>query len=621
MKKYKYLILSGLILLAHLSFAQCGTDERAYLTHQNVLKEGQTMAEYLEEQKGFEFGDSYNPRNKKMVRTIPVVFHIVHKYGSENITKEQIEDQIRVLNEDFQRLNADTVDTSPEFKSRAANFNIEFKLARIAPDGSCTEGITRHYNDLTVEPAGYDDVKSVVMWDYRKYLNIWVVSKILNNNPNTTLLGYAVFPGDNNAATRDGIVMRSDRVGTIGTGLQSSKGRVLTHEIGHWLGLYHPFQGHWNGSNYTDGCSGPNDYVSDTPPVEEATDGCPKNNNTCNSDNPDEKDMVENYMDYANGICQNAFTNGQLARANGFLNDPNTRGRNISASTIAATGVNTNPSCGPIADFYHTSKSTFVCAGTVINFKDYSYNGEIENRTWTFEGGNPSVSTFESPSVIYNTPGVYKVELEVSNSQGSDKLVRTKFITVYPDSSIIKASYGEDFASPSSIENWQLEVDHLGGWKRNTFRGYSDKQCLEATNNNRTPAGSRYKLTLPPVDVSNHGTPIYLSFRHAYARRSANTSDILLISVSENCGENWRTLKGLNYINGLETGTVSPNWGPYVPGHWGFTELDLTDYSESANLIIRFEIVSQSGNSIFLDDINIGRFPLSISSYEKRHGP
>ncbi|NNJ56341.1 MAG: T9SS type A sorting domain-containing protein [Bacteroidia bacterium] len=616
MNKYKYLTLSLLLVLTNFAFAQCGTDERARLTHLDVLQDGQTMADYLEANRGFEFEESYDVRGKKAIRTIPVVFHVVHQYGDENISKEQIEDQLRVLNEDFQRLNADTVNTQPQFKARAANFNIEFKLARVAPDGSCTEGITRHQSDLTIEPDGYDWVKSVVMWDYKKYLNIWVVKQILNDNPSSTLLGYAVFPGDRNASTRDGIVMRSDRVGTIGTAVQSGAGRTLTHEIGHWLGLYHPFQGSWNGSYVTTGCYGNGDRVSDTPPVEESTRNCPTGANTCNTDSPDEVDMVENYMDYSTGTCQNAFTNGQLARANGYLNDLNTRGRNIAASNVSATGVNTNPSCGPIADFWHSSKSTYVCVGAEIDFEDHSYNGAIDDRTWTFEGGTPSVSTYENPTVTYNTPGVYKVELEVSNSDGTDNLVRTKFITVYPDSSAIKASFGEDFAASTSVDGWQLGVDHTWGWRRNTLRGYSGKECLEALNDDETPPGSRYALTLPPVDVSNHGEPIYFSFRHAYARRNTSSSDILLISASENCGDNWRTLKGLNYINGLETGTVAPGWKPYVASHWGYTELDLSAYSNSPNLILRMEVVSQSGNSVFIDDINIGRFPLKVSTYE-----
>ena len=100
-----------------------------------------------------------------------MVFHVIHAYGDENISKAQIEDQLRVVNEDFQRQNADASQTRDVFKSRAANFNIEFKLARIAPDGSFTEGITRTYDPINMiedyedrdnEAKSVADRKSVV---------------------------------------------------------------------------------------------------------------------------------------------------------------------------------------------------------------------------------------------------------------------------------------------------------------------------------------------------------------------------------------------------------------------------------------------------------------------------
>ena len=114
--------------------AQCGTDEYNHNLVKDKLSEGQNYAEYLESIYDIKYDESVDLKTKKATRTIPVVFHVIHAYGDENISKAQIEDQLRVVNEDFQRQNADASNTRDFFKSRAANFNIEFKLARIAPD-------------------------------------------------------------------------------------------------------------------------------------------------------------------------------------------------------------------------------------------------------------------------------------------------------------------------------------------------------------------------------------------------------------------------------------------------------------------------------------------------------
>ncbi|PCJ66293.1 MAG: hypothetical protein COA58_05830 [Bacteroidetes bacterium] len=611
MKKILHILLGLSFTLA--ATAQCGTDEYNRRLVQDKVQPGENYVDYLERTRGFEFDENYNAKTKKAIRTIPVVFHIVHAYGEENISKAQIEDQMRIINEDFQRLNADTSSTRAYFKSRAANFELEFKLARIAPDGSCTEGITRTYDPINTfeNYSDFDEeVKTAVKpWDRSKYLNIWIVSEILSTGEGT-ILGYAQFPGQ--GSSTDGVVEIHDRIGTIGTANAGDKGRTLTHEIGHWLGLYHPFQG---------GCTSNNnwtDRVSDTPPVKESSFGCTasQNPNTCSNDFPNEIDNVENFMDYANGSCMNMFTNGQKSRVNGYLGSTSGRGTNVSAATLAATGVNTNPSCGPIADFWYDSDKTTICAGGTIDFKDLSYDGVITSRTWTFSGGTPSVSTFEDPTVTYNTPGVYKVELEVSNNEGSDKMERDFFITVLPTTAVLQSPYGQDFESNNSINGWDLQTDYFGnGWDRNTSIGYSGNESLEMVIDAQTPGSTRYSVLLPPVDLTTYAGSVSIHYKYAYARRVSTASEILLVLISENCGETWRTLKAYNGDK-LTTGPTSPGWTPSSVSDWARNEIDVTPYNDNTNLFIRFDVISQSGNSVFLDDINIGDFALSVPSYE-----
>ena len=609
MNKLIYTIISTLI--STFVIAQCGTDEYNYRLAKDKLSEGLTYVDYLEQTyslNGVKYDESLNIKSKKASRVIPVVFHVIHAYGDENISKTQIEDQMRVINEDFQRKNADTSNTRDFFKSRAANFDIEFKLARIAPDGSYTEGITRTYDPINMI-EDYEDrdneAKSVALaWDRNRYLNIWVVKEIKSSGTGT-ILGYAQFPGQR--ASTDGIVMIHDRVGTIGTASSSSsgKGRTLTHEIGHWLGLYHPFQG---------GCFGGGDRVDDTPPVLEASYGCTsgQNPNTCDSDFPNEIDMVENYMDYANGSCMNAFTNGQLARVNGFLASNSYRARNIAASNITATGVNTNPVSIPKADFwYDNPDKKVICAGQSMKFKDFSYNGDITQRTWKFEGGTPATSSAVNPEIVYNTPGVYKVELDVANSAGGTTASRILFVTVLPNVAESKAPFGQDFESSTSVSGWQFEKDLSGnGWSKSSSTGYSGSNSIQAYVDENTPQSLRMKAISEAVDVSEYEVPLSLHFKYAYARRVSSASEILLVLGSIDCGQSWATLKAYNSAN-LVTGPVSPNWVPQSKSDWGRASISLSKYKDATNLFLRFDVISQQGNSVFIDDINIGEFALS----------
>ncbi len=584
--------------------AQCGTD--AYNQELINKETGRTdinYIDYLEAERDFEFETRVDKKTKKSIRTVPVVFHIIHGYGEENISKAQIEDQIRIINEDFQRLNADASSTRAIFQSRAASFDLEFKLARIAPNGSCTEGITRTYDPVNMydnRESGIEEAKSAVApWDRNKYLNIWIVKEILSSGTGT-ILGYAQFPG--RLASTDGIVMIHNRVGTIGTARFSDKGRTLTHEIGHWLGLYHPFQG---------GCFGFGDGVEDTPPVAEPSYGCTagQNPNTCTNDT--EIDMVENYMDYANGGCMNAFTDGQRARAEGYLASLSSRGSTITAANLVATGVNTNPSCAPIADFWHTSDKLTICEGQSINFQDLSYNGTITSRTWTFEGGLPSTSGVESPTVTYNKAGIYKVELEVRNSQGTDKITRPLFISVTPAVAANKAPAGQNFENAAAVNLWQLETDNNDGWFLNTTLGFSGNRCLEARTSEQTPVGLRLSAISDPIDVSEYQGNLNLHFKYAYARRVAGSSERLLVLGSNDCGISWNILAV--YLNAtLETSAVAPNWKPATLSDWGRAEIDISRYAGSSNLYLRFDALSQAGNSIYLDDVNVGSFALNV---------
>ena len=191
--------------------------------------------------------------NKAAVYTIPIVFHIIHEYGSENITDAQVYDQLEILNNDFNKLNADTSLVIDAFKPLIADVQIQFKLPAYDYKGDCTNGIEHIYSH---ETNSGDDFSKLHQWDRNKYLNIWVVNSMRDG-----VAGYAYYPSDIGTDNyfADGIIILNDYIGSIGTSNPYSS-RALTHEIGHYLGLAHT----WGSTNDPEvGCG--DDGVGDTP--------------------------------------------------------------------------------------------------------------------------------------------------------------------------------------------------------------------------------------------------------------------------------------------------------------------------------------------------------------------
>lgn len=252
--------------------------------------------------------------------TLPVVFHVIYYEGDsakQNVPDSVLISQLEVLNEDYRRMNADTINTRDIFKPMAADIGIEFVLATVDPDGNPTNGITRTktttdgFNPLT----GFDKMKAsatggVDPWPADKYFNIWICDMSFFGQ--VFVLGYAQFPGDN--PLTDGVVFQYQHVGrnnNLATA-PANKGRTASHEVGHWLGLRHI----WG-----DGPCDSTDYVYDTPSAaDKSQSDCNKNKNTCTDFPYDYPDMVENYMDYSADACMNTFTKGQAQRMWSMIN-------------------------------------------------------------------------------------------------------------------------------------------------------------------------------------------------------------------------------------------------------------------------------------------------------------
>ncbi len=535
-------------------------------------------------------------------RIIPTVFHVIHQGGNENISYEQIEDQIRILNEDYRRLNADAANTRAEFLAVAADASVEFRLAKLDPQGNCTDGVVRLESPLTFNASDESGVKGLSYWPSNRYLNVWVVATIDNEGQAGTVLGYAQFPGFGSAQT-DGVVVRANYVGDIGTASgNGNAGRVLTHEAGHWLGLFHTFQGGCNGGfPFGEG-------VDDTPPTAEANFGCPLSRNSCSNDNPDLLDMVENYMDYSNGSCQNIFTLGQKDKMDAVLDG--SRSQIHSESNLSFTGVdNLNEvPCQPYAHFY--ADETIVCAGNDIEFTDDSYNGEVTTYDWQFPNATPNSSSNPNPTVSYSTPGLYSVTLNVSNAIGNDSYTRTDYVRVLPSTAQTTSWIGfEGFEE--TVEDYLIFSDNVGNTWEESSASFTGNTGIMINNYSGNPMDSEDEFMLPSVDLTQMNDPkIY--FRLSYKQRTGQ-NDNLRVYVSRNCGETWSMRYNSSGSNlATVTGTTGSSFTPSSSSDWELIEVNLNQFANDDHVMVKFRNKSDEGNNIYIDDIQISG-PLGIA--------
>lgn len=617
----RYLVVFATLFAVSAAFAQhqhepCITDHITTDYLKNNPAAQQLKEQFYTQYEQYLQNPANTSRKSGTKRIIPVVFHVIHMYGDENISKAQIEDQIRVLNEDFSYMNADKSNIRSQFLDDAADAQIEFRLATVDPSGNCTDGITRTYSTLTVETR--DEIKSLIRWDNRKYLNIWVVKSIRSQNGDQgTTLGFAYLPWSlPNTNNVDGIVIRADYVGTVGTSSPAKAGRTLTHEVGHYLGLLHPFE-NGCGSN----CSSSGDRVCDTPPVASPSFGCNKTANTCSNDSPNEVDQIENFMDYADGNCQNMFTWGQKTIMDLVLSNANYRQTLVSSANLIATGTDVikTPLCKPVADF--NSVARVVCAGNSIILNDVSWGGKAASRTWTITGGTPSSSGDSAVSVTFNNAGNYNVTLQVTNSAGQSSITRQNIVVVMPATATTKAPTIEGFeAATFPPTGWTNSSNVTAKWERTAVGSATGSASTRVLINSSTATDNVYTLTLPAVDL-NTSTTATLDFKVAYAQRTGVTSDRLRILYSTDCGNTWSFL---SQRTGSTLASTSTNYNgtSYVPAsaaEWRLISLPLSSISAGMrkNVIFSFEAYSNGGNNIYLDDINIGGAVTSVETFTK----
>ena len=602
------LLAFSLLTLAAVSLSFSQSQEADWCGFDPILEEKvQDNPNYMNEllQKVQEIREaSPNSIEKAATYTIPVVFHIIHDGGEGNISMEQIESGVEVMNEDFAALNTDASQirntTDAPYASIQADVQVEFKLAKLDPNGNCTNGVQRRFapnltNDAG-EPCKYSSNGGLSAWPNDSYLNIWVVNSIEGSGQGTTL-GYAYLPY-NNWGAGHGILNRHDRIGRVGTALNNG-GRTLTHEMGHICGLLHTFQ---DGCHSSD-CESSGDFICDTPPTEQVF-GCLPTNNSCNDvpvNDPygfDVLDQNENHMSY--NTCRRMFSEGQRdLMQNNFENISNFVSI-TSAANLIATGVN-EPDEICSAEFF--ADQQVVCIGEVVNFTDASYHGAVDWE-WSFPGGSPATSTDQNPSVTYNTPGTYEVTLVVSDGNNQETTTKTAFVRVLSFAEPLP--FYEDFETTSSLPDDFWVIQNVGSDEAFEIKnvGLSGTKSAGISNYGEV-AGGIDELISSPIDLSSISDEVTLSFKYAYKKRFDINEEWLRVFISNDCGEIWaqrKTIKGNQLGENIDGNT----WEPTSDNDW--VTVHMTNVTSSFwvdNFRVKFQFEGDNGNNFYIDDINI----------------
>lgn len=565
------------------------------------------------------------------VITLPIVVHVVWSVGNpaSNISDEQILSQIEELNRIYRRQNENASETRPEFLPVVADCQIEFCLARRDPNGNPSNGITRTPTDTLnwiADGMKFNATGGHNAWPTNQYLNIWVVNRIRSG----LVLGYSYMPATAPTPDVDGIVIAQNVFGTTGTPVTPyNLGRTTAHEIGHWLNLNHVWgPGNDPASPDCDLYCVIDDGVSDTPTTCHANYGCPGFINTCTDSPTDLPDMTENYMDYATDLCQNAFTTGQKNRMRAMLSFGGFR-----------YSLTTNPLvCTPIEQGSNDVKMVEISAPTgpnnctqvapVISFQNFGtaplssvlFNYAMEGGPTLSQTWNGLLAPLESTQItlfpIATVSGsiVHTLSVTATAPNGSDDFNETDNVAEKTFATIpvgLTAPYLQTFEASTLPANITVVNPDAGTtFTLNNTIGYNSNQSIFIDNYNYFQSGAADDFILPKIDLTALNNP-YLAFYTAYAlRNSTNTSDVLEVLISTDCGQTYNSIYLATGDSLISAPPTPISFAPNTAEQWRLVNIDLNLYNALHNVMIKFHHQRGSGNNLYIDNINLLSDPL-----------
>jgi hypothetical protein len=614
------IIFASLLFFTANAQIRCATDILEQKALQKNPKLRTDFERWMKKKVGEQPLRNFSRGKTNAIYMIPVVVHIIHNGESvgvgTNIPEAQVISQIRVINEDYQRMNADAVNTPAEFAPVASSIDIEFVLAKQDPEGFPTNGITRtpgSKNGYTAEDNV--EIKAHSYWPAEDYLNVWVV------NITDVHLGFAQFPESDAVQgsfppfdrTTDGVVVHYRAFGSSDDGAfnlltKYNKGRTLTHEIGHFLSLNHTF-----GS--TGDCATTTDYVADTPSQTVETLTCPSSPiDQCNH-----HIMFQNYMDYTNDACMNLFTVGQLSRVVTVLENSPRRAslltshgdeeplihsldlelRSISAPASITCGkaiipraVIRNRGTTPVT----VARVRFILNGATVETKDVVVNlAQAESATVSF-------NTIDLPE-----PSTNNVAFNILQVNGvSDEDPSNNMETLSSNVTAATAPpYIEAFNGLPS--NWQVvNPDNQTTWTNIIApKSSGANRAMYIDMYNYEFPNAKDQLVSPPFKVPNEEA--VLKFDRAYAMFQNVTTERLRVLVVTGCSTDLTDAVEVYSKTGASLATTTSQSNPFLPAgesQWAADAISLSGFLGETIRVI-FEVTNSHGNNLYLDNVQL----------------
>lgn len=307
-------------------------------------------------------------------------------------------------------------------------------------------------------------------------------------------------------------------------------------------------------------------------------------------------------MDYS--YCARMFTQGQKLRMHAALNSTVANRDNLwSPANLVATG--TDGVIDYLCEAKFTANRRVICAGETVTFTDVSYNG-VNQRQWTFEGGDILNSKDSIVQVVYNNSGKYNVSLSSGDGITTLNTSESDYVIVMENPGSV-TGLNESFEVVNLIDaRWVVENDDMPiNWERINYGFESDHSFY--INNFDGNKGLNYAFHSIPIDASSM-SQLKIFFDYSFAKTTSNNSDLLKVQISNDCGITWATRRTLSANSSLNTmtDTITDPFFPMIDENWAEEEVTVsTAIYLVNNLMVRFLFESDKGNNVFIDNIRI----------------
>lgn len=665
-KRHMYTALA-MALIAGKSIAQethnCATDEmHARYTNANptVAKKEQELnnsIEYFLAAKKENHllaarGTADEGRSDTDYYDIPVVVHVIHNHGAENVKDSNIYAMIASLNKFYNKQN-DLSGIIAPFRTYIGNAKIRFHLATVDPYGMPTTGITRRFSYLT---NGGDDQAKMDQWPPRSYYNIWIENRIGMTPAAGITLAYSTFPSSAEVFPyTDGVITGYNYI---------NDGNTMEHETGHYLNLSHT----WATSGAGVGAACGDDMVDDTPPTKGHFSTCDLWDTSCAVNNyklyisasgsadslvnyPDTTN-TQNVMDYSS-CPHNMLTTGQVWRMRATLNS-NIGGRNNlwDTANLRMTGaLAPRPDLPPVPDYFSrvaasTAIAKFTFPGVPLFFVNKSWRDTIVSSLWSFSNNASTPTVSQTSPASYNTafpvsfsnPGWVTLSLAVEgNNSGVATTAYNNAIFVADNEGInpLSSPYIEEFDNDGKKDKWPFfnyynnefrwQLANVGMYDNSSmmYRGY-DARTIPA-NFTGTPFGDYDDLFSTVYDLSAFPPgKCNLFFNYAGASRSSLTTEIndsLYIEYSVNKTHTWMPLAAIGKAELCNNGAIASEFIPTSASQWATRSIAIPEAARKAYVVFRFRYkpgvnaasLRSTGNNFYLDRVFISPWAVNVN--------